>query len=63
MIAQELRPERYTILKEVDMTERRALNLAKATNVIWLKLFLAQVFFLLYLQFSLAEFVYLDVFQ
>jgi len=34
MIAQELRPERYTILKEVDMTERRALNLAKATNVI-----------------------------
>ena len=34
MIAQELRPERYTILKEIDMTERKALNLAKITNVI-----------------------------
>jgi glycerol-1-phosphate dehydrogenase [NAD(P)+] len=34
MIAQELRPERYTILKEIDMTERKALNLAKTTNVI-----------------------------
>jgi len=34
MIAQELRPERYTILKEIDMTEKRALNLAKITNVI-----------------------------
>ncbi|MFB5605674.1 MAG: sn-glycerol-1-phosphate dehydrogenase, partial [Nitrosarchaeum sp.] len=33
MIAQELRPERYTILKEIDMTERKALNLAKITNV------------------------------
>ena len=34
MIAQELRPERYTILKEIEMTERKALNLAKSTNVI-----------------------------
>ncbi len=34
MIAQELRPERYTILKEVEMTERKAMNLAKSTNVI-----------------------------
>jgi len=34
MIAQELRPERYTILKEVVMTEKKALNLAKVTNVI-----------------------------
>ena len=34
MIAQDLRPERYTILKEVDMTERKALNLAKSTKVI-----------------------------
>ncbi|EPA06769.1 sn-glycerol-1-phosphate dehydrogenase [Candidatus Nitrosarchaeum limnium] len=34
MIAQELRPERYTILKEIDMTEKKALNLAKITNVI-----------------------------
>lgn len=34
MIAQELRPERYTILKEIEMTERKALNLAKTTNVI-----------------------------
>ena len=34
MIAQELRPERYTILKEVEMTERKATNLAKSTQVI-----------------------------
>lgn len=34
MIAQELRPERYTILKEIEMTEKKALNLAKITNVI-----------------------------
>jgi glycerol-1-phosphate dehydrogenase [NAD(P)+] len=34
MIAQELRPERYTILKEIEMTEKNALNLAKMTNVI-----------------------------
>lgn len=34
MIAQDLRPERYTILKEVDMTKKRALSLAKSTNVI-----------------------------
>lgn len=34
MIAQELRPERYTILKEIKMTEKKALNLAKVTNVI-----------------------------
>jgi len=34
MIAQELRPERYTILKEVNMTKKRALNLAKSTGVI-----------------------------
>jgi len=34
MIAQELRPERYTILKEVNMTKQRALNLAKSTGVI-----------------------------
>ena len=34
MIAQELRPERYTILKEIEMTERRALNLASSTKVI-----------------------------
>ena len=33
-IAQELRPERYTILKEVKMTEKRALSLAKSTKVI-----------------------------
>jgi glycerol-1-phosphate dehydrogenase [NAD(P)+] len=33
-IAQELRPERYTILKEIKMTEKRALNLAKSTKVI-----------------------------
>ena len=34
MIAQELRPERYTILKEIEMTERKAFNLAKSTKVI-----------------------------
>jgi glycerol-1-phosphate dehydrogenase [NAD(P)+] len=34
MIAQDLRPERYTILKEIEMTERRARNLAKSTKVI-----------------------------
>ena len=33
-IAQELRPERYTILKEVKMTEKKAMNLAKSTRVI-----------------------------
>jgi len=34
MIAQDLRPERYTILKEIEMTERRARNLAKSSKVI-----------------------------
>jgi glycerol-1-phosphate dehydrogenase [NAD(P)+] len=34
VMAQELRPERYTILKEIEMTERKAMNLAKSTNVI-----------------------------
>jgi glycerol-1-phosphate dehydrogenase [NAD(P)+] len=34
MIAQELRPERYTILKEIEMTEKRATNLAINTKVI-----------------------------
>ncbi|MGY5148446.1 MAG: sn-glycerol-1-phosphate dehydrogenase [Candidatus Nitrosopumilus sp. bin_68KS] len=34
VIAQDLRPERYTILKEVEMTERKAMNLAKSTKVI-----------------------------
>lgn len=34
MIAQQLRPERYTILKEIEMTERKAENLANSTNVI-----------------------------
>lgn len=34
MIAQSLRPERYTILKEVNMTEKKALWLAKTTGVI-----------------------------
>ncbi len=33
-IAQDLRPERYTILKEIKMTQRRATNLAKSTRVI-----------------------------
>jgi len=34
MIAQSLRPNRYTILKEVKMTEKRAISLAKSTKVI-----------------------------
>jgi len=33
-IAQSLRPERYTILKEVGMTEKKALSLAKSTKVL-----------------------------
>lgn len=33
-IAQSLRPERYTILKEIKMTESKALSLAKSTRVI-----------------------------
>ena len=33
-IAQELRPERYTILKEIKMTSKKAENLAKSTRVI-----------------------------
>ena len=33
-IAQDLRPERYTILKEVDMTFKKAIELAKTTNVL-----------------------------
>ena len=33
-VAQELRPERYTILKETKMTEKRAENLAKSTGII-----------------------------
>ena len=34
IMAQGLRPERYTILKEIEMTEKRATNLAKSTKVI-----------------------------
>ena len=34
MIAQDLRPNRYTVLKEVEMTERKALALAKSTGVL-----------------------------
>ena len=34
VIAQDLRPERYTILKEIEMTERKAKNLAKSTKII-----------------------------
>ena len=34
MIAQELRPNRYTILKEVKMTRKKAIALAKSTKVI-----------------------------
>lgn len=34
VIAQELRPERYTILKEVEMTKEKALELARETRVI-----------------------------
>ncbi len=33
-IAQSLRPERYTILSEVDMTEEKAISLAKSTKVL-----------------------------
>jgi len=33
-MAQGLRPERYTILSEIKMTEKRALSLAKSTKVI-----------------------------
>ena len=33
-IAQDLRPERYTILKEIEMVEDAALNLAKSTRII-----------------------------
>jgi len=33
-IAQELRPKRYTILKEIKMTEKKASSLAKSTKVI-----------------------------
>ena len=33
-IAQSLRPERYTILSQVNMTENKAIALAKSTNVI-----------------------------
>jgi len=33
-IAQSLRPERYTILKEVNMTEKKAAILAKSTKVL-----------------------------
>ena len=33
-IAQSLRPERYTILSEVDMTEKKAVSLAKSTKVL-----------------------------
>ena len=34
MIAQSLRPERYTILNEVNMTEKKAIALAKSTKVL-----------------------------
>ena len=34
VMAQSLRPERYTILKEVKMTEKTALKLAKSTGVL-----------------------------
>jgi len=34
VIAQSLRPERYTILKKAKITEKKALELAKSTNVI-----------------------------
>ena len=33
-IAQSLRPERYTILNEVNMTEKKAISLAKSTKVL-----------------------------
>jgi glycerol-1-phosphate dehydrogenase [NAD(P)+] len=34
VIAQSLRPERYTILKEIQMTQKKALELAKSTAVL-----------------------------
>ena len=34
VMAQSLRPERYTILKEVKMTEKQHLKLAKSTGVL-----------------------------
>jgi len=34
MLAQSLRPERYTILNEVNMTEKKAIALAKSTKVL-----------------------------
>ena len=34
IIAQGLRPERYTILKQIKMTKKKALDLAKITKVI-----------------------------
>ena len=33
-IAQSLRPKRYTILKEANMTEKKAVALAKSTKVL-----------------------------
>ena len=33
-MAQSLRPDRYTILKEVKITEKDALRLAKSTGVL-----------------------------
>jgi len=33
-IAQSLRPERYTILKEVNMTEKKSVPLAKSSKVL-----------------------------
>ncbi len=33
-IAQDLRPERYTILKEIKMTPKKAIELAKSTKVL-----------------------------
>ena len=33
-IAQDLRPERYTVLKEIKMTKSKALALAKSTKVV-----------------------------
>ena len=34
VMAQSLRPERYTILKQVKMTEKDAIKLAKSTGVL-----------------------------
>ncbi len=34
VIAQSLRPERYTILNEINMTDKKALELAQSTNVL-----------------------------